>query len=199
MNNTVVSEVKNRIISNGKGWCFSPKHFIDLDSDTGVRSALSRLEKEGMIRRLSHGLYEYPRVHEELGILPPQIDQVAKAISEKNGIRIQPSGAYAANLVGLTEQVPGKVIFLTNGPSKKFKIGKLEISLKTAREKTLHATGKVGLAIQALKNIGKDHIDDKSISRLKRFLNDVSESELKLNLKYAPQWVRNIILSIREV
>lgn len=199
MNNTIVSEVKNRITSNGKGWCFTPKHFVDLDSDTGVRSALSRLEKEGMIRRLSHGLYEYPRVHKELGMLPPQIDQVAKAISEKNGIRIQPSGAYAANLVGLTEQVPGRVIFLTNGPSKKFKIGKLEILLKTAREKTLHATGKVGLAIQALKNIGKNHIDDKSISRLRRFLGDVSENELKQNLKYAPQWVRNIILSTREV
>jgi hypothetical protein len=74
---------------------------------------------------------------------------------------MQPAGAYAANLVGLSEQVPGRIVFLTNGPSKKVKIGKLEIIFRTAREKTMHAAGtKVGLVIQSLKNLGKDHIDD---------------------------------------
>ncbi len=124
---------------------------------------------------------------------------MGKAIAEKNGIRIQPSGAYAANLVGLSEQVPGRIVFLTNGPSKKVKIGKLEIIFRTTREKTMHAAGtKVGLVIQALKNLGKDHIDDIARVRVKRFLNGTTAAELKKNLKYAPQWVRALVFSIME-
>ncbi len=198
MNKGIVAEIKHRISEHGPGWCFTIKHFLDLDSDMGVRKALSRLEKDKTIRRLAQGLYEYPRTHEALGMLPPQLEEVAKALTEKDGIRIQPSGAYAANLVGLTEQVPAKVIFLTSGRKKSFKIGKLEITLKTAQEKTLHATGKVGLAIQAMKNIGKTHIDEIAQARLTRFLTDVPRDEIRANLKYAPQWIRSIIMKITE-
>ncbi len=199
MSQCIASIVKKRIITHGKGWCFTPKHFLDLDSDTGVRSALSRLTRDKIIRRLTQGLYEYPREHDVLGTLPPQVDQIAKAIAEKNGIRIQPTGAYAANIVGLSEQVPGRIIFLTNGPSKKIKIGKIEIQFRTAREKTMYPAGtKVGLAIQALKNLGRTHVDDIAQRRVKRFLHGITPHELKKYLKYAPQWIRVIILNIME-
>lgn len=198
MHRSVVEAVKNRILGRGRGWCFTPKHFLDLNSSTGVRTALSRLEKEKMIRRLAQGLYEYPREHSDLGVLPPQVEEIAKAVAEKNGIRVQPSGAYAANLVGLTEQVPGKVIFLTNGPSRKLRVGKLEIIFRTAREKTLHASGRVGLVIQALRNLGQANIDQTARARAQRFLKDVSQQEVTRNLKYAPQWVRDVILEIME-
>src|SRR5665648_1260257 len=105
MTKSIVDKVKQRIIEHGRGWCFTPKHFLDLDSDTGVRSALSRLQEKRVIRRLAQGIYDYPREHQVLGILPPKAEEVAKAISEKNAIQIQPSGAYAANLIGLSEQV----------------------------------------------------------------------------------------------
>ena len=124
MTESIVNAVKNRIIEHGRGWCFTPKHFLDLDSDTGVRSALSRLQNVKMIRRLAQGIYDYPREHQALGPLPPKVEDIAKAIAEKNGIRFQPTGAYASNLIGLSEQVPGRIVFLTNGSSKKFKIGK---------------------------------------------------------------------------
>lgn len=196
MSQSIVNSVKNRIIGHGRGWCFTPKHFLDLDSDTGVRSALFRLERDKMIRRLAQGLYEYPREHDVLGVLPPQVEEIAKAIAEKNGLRIQPSGAYAANLVGLSEQVPGRIIFLTNGPAKKLKIGKLEIVFQAAREKTLHATGKVGLVIQALKNIGKAHVNEIGRARVQRFLKGTHPKEINKNLKYAPQWIRDIVLEV---
>jgi hypothetical protein len=197
MSKTIMDAVKARITAHGTGWCFTPKHFLDLNSDTGVRSALSRLEKEGVIRRLNQGLYEYPREHKDLGVLPPQIDQVAKAIAEKNGIKIQPSGAYAANRMGLSEQVPGRVIFLTNGPSKKIQIGKRAIIFKATTEKNMYPAGtKVGLAIQAFRNIGKDHIDETVRSRTRKFLKGTTKQELLQNLKYAPQWIRVSILDL---
>ena len=127
------------------------------------------------------------------------MDGIAKAIAEKNGIRLQPAGAYAANLVGLSEQVPSKIVFLTNGPSKRIKIGKLDIQFRAAREKTMHAAGTtVGLVVQALKSLGKNRIDDIARARARRFLNGVTQHELEKNLKYAPQWIRAIILSIME-
>ena len=96
---------------------------------------------------------------------------MGKAIAEKNGIRIQPSGAYAANLVGLSEQVPGRVIFLTDGPPKKLKIGKLEIVFKQATVKNMFAVGsREALVIQALKFMGKDQLDDSALQTVKRFL-----------------------------
>lgn len=196
MNQSIENAVKKKILNHGRGWCFTPKHFLDINSPTGVRSALIRLENDKIIRRLTHGLYEYPRLHNDLGELPPQIEKIVKALSEKNGVRVQPSGAYAANLVGLSEQVPGRILFLTNGPSRTIRIGKLEIAFKTATEKTLYASGKVGLVIQALKNIGKNHIDAIAKKRVQRFLKGTTKSEVIKNLKHAPQWVRSQIMEI---
>ena len=199
MSKSIIDAVRSRILSKGRGWCFTPGHFRDLKSPTGVRTALVRLEAESVIRRLGHGIYEYPRVHPVLGTLPPQIDQVVKAIAEKNGIRVVPSGAHAANLIGFSEQVPAKNIFLTNGLSKKIKIGKMEIIFRTTTEKNLYATGKVGIAIQALKNFGKNHIDQITRNRLKRFLNGTTQQELIKNLKYAPQWIQGIMFEVMGV
>jgi len=196
----IINTVKKVIIGHGRGWCFTPRHFLNLNSDTGVRQALSRLQREKMIRRLAQGIYEYPRVHEVLGILPPQADEVANAIAEKNGIQIQPSGAYAANLIGLTTQVPGKIVFLTNGPSKKINVGKQEILFRTTTEKNMRPAGtKVGLVIQAYRNLGKDNIDDTVRARTQKFLKGTSRSEIVKLLKYAPQWIRSIIFDVTRV
>jgi hypothetical protein len=196
----IINKVKKTISGHGRGWCFTPRDFLALNSDTGVRQALSRLQREKMIRRLAQGLYEYPREHKVLGTLPPQVDEVAKAIAEKNGIQIQPSGAYAANLIGLTTQVPGRVVYLTNGPSKKIKVGKQEIIFRTTTEKNMHPAGtKVGLVIQAYRNLGKNNLDDVVRARTKRFLKGTTEKELSKNLKYAPQWIRSIVLAVMKV
>jgi hypothetical protein len=200
MTNTIVTNVKNRIIKHGRGWCFTPKHFLDMDSDTGVRSALSRLQKDKFIRRLAQGIYDYPREHQMLGVLPPKAEDVAKAIAEKNGIHFQPSGAYAANLIGLSEQVPGRIVFLTNGPSKKIKIGKQEILFRTTTEKNMYPAGtKVGLVIQAFRNLSKDSIDDIVRARTRKFLAGTSRNEFIKYLRYAPQWIREHIFSIMDI
>lgn len=199
MNISIVNAVKNRIIEHGRGWCFTPKHFLDLDSDTGVRSTLSRLEKTNMIRRLAQGIYDYPREHQVLGLLPPKPEDVAKAIAEKNGTQIQPTGAYAANLIGLSEQVPGRIVFLTNGPSKKLKIGRQEILFRTTTEKNMYPAGtRVGLVIQAIRNIGKENINNIAKAKIKKFLEGTSKNELVNNLKYAPLWIRTLLFQLME-
>src|SRR5438309_147281 len=107
---TVDARIISRIHGTGRGAAFTPNDFLDLGGRDAVDKSLSRLALKGTIRRLARGLYEYPRQHPELGVLSPDVDKVAKALAGKDRIRLQPAGAYATNLLGLSEQVPAKVV-----------------------------------------------------------------------------------------
>jgi predicted transcriptional regulator of viral defense system len=200
MRQSIELKIKNRIMEHGPGWCFTPMQFIDLGSDISIRKALSNLQKQKIIRRLTQGVYDYPKVHDVIGIVPPDLNMVAKAIAEKNGVQIQPAGAQAANLVGLSEQVPGRITFLTEGPSRKIKIGNQEIIFKKATKKVMSSAGtREGLLIQALKNIGKDHIDETAYTQIAKFLKNSSKQELKQNIRFAPTWIRSLIFEIMKL
>jgi hypothetical protein len=192
--------IKNRITEHGSGWCFTAIHFSDLGNDTSIRKALSQLEKQKFIRRLARGIYDYPKKHDRLGVIPPDLNEVAKAIAEKDGVLIQPAGAHAANLVGLTTQVPGRIIFLTEAASKKVKIGNQEIIFKRTTKKNMLSAGtREGLLIQALRNIGKDHLDQKTRKQILKFLKNSPINEIKKNMKFAPAWIRTLVFEIMEL
>lgn len=200
MRQSVEIAVKNKIVDRGRGWCFTAMDFDELGSGDSIRHALSVLHQQKVIRRLAQGIYDYPKEHKDLGIIPPDLNEVAKAIAEKNGVRIQPSGAHAANLAGLSEQVPGKIIFLTDGPSRKLKIGKQEIIFKKTTSKVMASAGtREGLIIQALKNLGKDQIDHVIRARARRFLEPSNKDELRKNLKFAPAWIKKLVLEVMEI
>ncbi len=200
MRQSVEIAVKNTIIGHGRGWCFTPMHFLDLGSDESIRHALSHLHKQKVIRRLAQGVYDYPKEHDELGTIPPDLNEVAKAIAEKNGVQIQPAGAHAANLSGLSEQVPGRLIFLTEGPSRKVKIGNQEIIFKKTTKKIMSSAGtREGLIIQAFKNLGKNHIDQVIRARTRKFLEPSGEKEVRKNMKFAPAWVRTLVFDIMKI
>lgn len=199
MTQSIAAVVKSRILRHGRGWVFTPRHFNDLNHYTGVRAALSRLQKERIIRRVSKGIYDYPRIDKTLGILSPSIDAVAKAIAEKNNAKIQPAGAYAANLIGLSEQVPGRVIFLTDGPSGKVKIKKLEVTFRKTTVKNMHAAGsRETLVIHAFKFMGKEHINEVMLATTKRFLKGVNRKDFEKNTIYAPHWIRVMLFNLME-
>lgn len=200
MGQSIEVAVKNRITDHGRGWCFTPIHFSDLGGDASIRKALSQLQKQNVIRRLAQGVYDYPKMHDVLGLIPPDLNEVAKAIAEKNGVQIQPAGAYAANLAGLSVQVPGRLIFLTEGPLRKVKIGNQEIIFKKATKKVMSSAGtREGLLIQALKNLGKDHIDQTARMQISKFLKDSTEKEVRQNMKFAPAWIRALVFEIMEL
>ncbi len=58
---------------------------------------------------------------------------------------------------------------------------------------------KVGLVIQAFRNLGKENIDNIAQARTRKFLSDTSKNELIKNLKYSPQWIRVLIFKIMDV
>ncbi len=164
--------------------------FLDLGTRAGVDKALSRLATSGRIRRLARGIYEYPRQHAELGMLAPDIEKVAKAVAGRHRIRLQPSGAYATNLLGLSEQVPARVVFLTDGPSRTVKIGRQEIQLRRTTPRNMATAGRLsGLLMQAFRHLGKEHITRQRMEHLKRTLPAKERQKLLKDLRFAPAWM----------
>jgi len=190
MAQSIENKIASRIHSKGAGWVFTPNHFLDLGSRTAVAQSLVRLVRAGKIRRLAQGLYDYPEKHPTLGDLPPNYERIAQALAGRDNLRIQPSGAYAANLLGLTEQVPAKIVFLTDGSNRTVQINKQQLALKRTTPKNMATAGKVsGLVIQALRYLGQNNVDDKIIEVLKKRLSSGDKRQLINDLRFAPVWI----------
>lgn len=193
MSESIENKIIHRIIGKKKGWVFAPTHFFDLGNRAAIDQALSRLVRSGDIRRLARGLYDYPRKHPDFGDVPPSVDRIAAALAEKDNLKIQPSGAYAANLLGLSDQVPARVVFLTDGSSRMVQIGNWNIKLKKTTPKNMATAGRVsGLVIQALRYMKQENIDDMIVNKLKRRLSVEDKKQLVSDLRYAPAWIGEI-------
>lgn len=187
---SIDSKILSRIYGSRGGAVSTPSQFLDLGSRRAVDLTLYRLVQRKILRRLARGLYEYPRQHPELGILSPDIRKVAKALAGKDRIRLQPAGAYAANLLGLSEQVPAKVVFLTDGASRKVKIGRQQIQLRHTTPRNMAAAGRFsGLVIQAFRYLGEEHITPARIEHLKRTAPPEERKRLLKDLPLAPSWM----------
>ena len=196
---TIDSKLKRRIYGSGRGSVFTPNDFLDLGGRDAVDKALSRLATQGTIRRLARGLYEYPREHAELGTLSPDIQKVAKALAGKDRSRLQPAGAYATNLLGLSEQVPAKVVFFTDGPSRTVKIGRQEIQLRHTTPRNMAAAGRLsGLLMQAFRHLGQEHITPQRMAHLKRTLPAKERKQLVKDLPLAPTWMHPFFRELAE-
>jgi hypothetical protein len=187
-------KVLNRICGHGRGWVFTPKHFSDLGSRDAVAAALKRYRQTGLIRQLARGLYDYPRTDPALGMLSPSPDAVAQALVGRDAVRVQPSGAYAANLLGLSTQIPMKLVYLTDGPSRTVAIGKKQIALKRTTPRNMATAGRVsGLVIQALRHLGRAHVDETVFAQLDRRLDPADRTQLLKDVRYAPAWIAEIM------
>ena len=132
-----------------------------------------------------------------LGELSPDLDKVAAAMAGREGIRLQPTGAYAANLLHLSEQVPMKVVFLTDGSSKKAHIGNQVIELRKASPKRMQLAGKIsGLVFEALREIGQQHITAQHIQTLQQDLTLQQKGKVLNDLREAPAWMHTHIRKI---
>lgn len=190
-------KVRSRIYGNGRGWVFTPNSFRGVGSRDAIDSAISRLWKEGTIRKLARGLYDYPVQDPVLGTVAPSADQIARALVVRDVIRLQPSGAYAANILGLSEQVPSRVVFLTDGPARKVTLGKREIILQHTTPRNMATAGrKSGTIIQALRYLGKDQVDDRVMAILRRQISDDEMPKIHKDLRHAPEWIADLLRPI---
>lgn len=191
---SIETKILGRIQRRGRGAVTTPGSLLDLGSRQAVDLALHRMVRKGTLRRLGRGLYDYPQTHPQLGPLLPPLEALAKALAGQRQIRIQPTGAYAANRLGLSEQVPAKIEFLTDGPSRKVNLESVEIQLRHTAPRNLAAAGRLsGLVIQALKHFGRDHVTPQHLEHLRRTLPARQRRALTKDLGLAPVWMQPLL------
>jgi hypothetical protein len=193
----MTDRIMKRVRAKGRGWVFTPRHFVDFGTRGAVDMALSRLAKAGDIRRISRGLYDYPRQHHKLGALSPDPDSLAAALATQSGDSLAPSGAAAANSLGISTQVPAKVSYATSGRSRTKRAGGRSLTLRHSRVPVLNdAPDSANAVVQALAYLGKDQIDAAVISR---FAQRVDDQDMKALLQARSQmsgWMGDIVLKI---
>ncbi|HNM31346.1 MAG TPA: DUF6088 family protein [Chitinophagales bacterium] len=178
-----------------KGSILFVADFLDSGSPDSIKKALYRLTNEkNLLIRLAHGVYLYPKTDKELGTLYPSTEEIAKAIARRDKARIIPTGVYALNRLGLSTQVPMKIVYLTDGATRSIKIGKRTISFKRTSPRNLMTIGKIStLAIQALKEIGQENVDDEILKQLKVVLKKETQENILHDAKLAPAWINKIL------
>ena len=134
-----------------------------------------------------------------MGAVSPSVDDVARVYAKKNGAKIQATGAYAANLLGFSDQVPGRVVFLTDGPTGKVKIKNLQITFKKTTVRSMASAGtREALVIQVFKFMKKEHIDKFILEKTKNILKASKRKEFEKNVRFAPLWIRALLFNLLE-
>ena len=197
---TMRDQILARIKRLGEGKAFSAKDFLDIASRGTIDMALGSLTRSGTIRRIRRGLYDMPRVNKALGgTLSPDIDEAARAIARRQRWKIVPEGAWAANLLGLSQQVPSKITYLTDGPSKEVQIGRRSIHFKHARPKVMAGPGgKFALVVQALRYLGKESVSKREIETLRSSLSPTEKRQFIKETQFGVEWINEVAKQIAE-
>lgn len=192
------NQVELKIKKSSKGKIFFADDFVKFGSPENIRKVLSRLEKEGLLERLTHGIYLVPKKDELLGILYPTTEEIAVEIAKRDKARIAPTGTLALYQLGLSTQIPLKAVYLTDGAQRTINIGNRSIQFKNTAPRNLAIKDHLlMLIVQALKEIGQHKINESQLEKLKPFVLQVDAEILKSQTKFAPVWVQKIITELR--
>jgi len=192
---TIQDTILDRIRRQGRGKVFIPKDFLDLGSRDAADQSLSRLVRSGDIQRLGRGLYHFPQVNKRLGIpLSPDLDEIADALARQTGSRVVPSGAVAANQLGLSTQVPAQPVYLSDGRTRQVRIGNTTIQIRHAAPKELPVGSRTSaMVFQALRHLGQAAVDGKVIGQLRRALSPDQRRGLLQDARYTTDWIGAVI------
>jgi hypothetical protein len=191
--------VENKIFeslkSRQKGIVIFVSDFLDYGNSESIKKALLRLNEKGTIVRLAHGIYLYPKLDKELGVLFPSTEDIAMAIARRDKVRIIPTGVQALNKLGLSTQVPMKLVYLTDGGTRNIKVGKRTISFRNTSPKNLFMKGEISsMVIQALKTIGNSKLDDSTLRKIQNILKKEKKDNIINDAKLAPVWISKILI-----
>jgi hypothetical protein len=198
MKNSVINSVKQQIISKGRAKFWFVDDFVAFGNNDSVRKALQQLTNEQMLLRICHGVYYYPKIDRELGlgILMPSKESTALAIAKHAGLKIVPTGAFALNALGLTNQVQTVVAFLTNGRARQINLGDgryIQFFHSSSQRLFEYNSYRMILIIQAMTELGENGMTDDVLSILAEQLSLVSERDFIHDIKLAPIWAQTIL------
>ncbi len=192
-------QIENKIVKASRGEIFFISDFTKYGSEANVRQILSRLEKESIIERIAFGIYLKPKKDEVLGVIYPNLDEIARKIAKRDKARIVPTGSYALFLLGLTTQIPLNTVYLTDGSQRVVKIGNRSIKFKRTVPKTFAIKDDLlQLVVQSLKEIGQKNNTEEFLLKLQKSVIKISDKTIETELKYAPMWIQKEIKKLHK-
>ena len=197
MTQSIENKVLEYLKHRQKGKIYFTNDFATLGTSESIRKSLSNLVKKDILIRLTQGIYLYPKIDKELGVLYPSVDDVCRAIAKRDKARIEPTGIFALHSLGLSTQIPVNVVYLTDGIPRKIKYGNRTIKFKKTAPKNLAMKGKISsLVIAALKQIGKENVSQKVELQLTKVLKKESVENVRHDAKLAPEWISKLIFQL---
>jgi hypothetical protein len=195
---TLQDKVLRRIRAKGASWAFTPSDFADVGDPGSVNMTLTRLSRKGVIRRVRRGFYEMPSQHPLLGTIGVGPDAITDAIARRDALTLLPSGAHAANWLGLSTQVAARTAYGVAGRSRvESTTGKATVTFRRRSPKSMAMAGRAsGWLAEALRNIGRAHITSDRLLALKSKLTDEDRRQLRADIRYVPAWMRPYFLEL---
>lgn len=191
---TIDDQIIAKIRKARGGSLFFIEDFLHFGSSKAVGKALERLVQRDELTRVTAGIYARLKTHAIFGKIQPSTEDIAMAIAKRDKARIVPTGVLALNALGLSTQVPLKIVYLTDGAARTIKVGERTIKFKKSSPKNLSAIGQISkLVIQALKEIGKDNVTEEEIDIILKHLKKEETHRLEHDIKLAPEWIRTIM------
>ncbi|MDA3814347.1 MAG: DUF6088 family protein [Candidatus Cloacimonetes bacterium] len=186
------------IAGHRRGWVFSSSDLLSIFTRREADDNLKYLAKLGKIRRISRGLYDYPKYSEFLKQeLSPDIDQVARAFARKFNWRIEISGDSALTLLRLSTQIVGKHIYLSDGENRSYNINGTTLEFKKTVLKNIGFKHKESsLIVQALKALGKNHITPKVIDKIRNQIEPKMYNKILKDTQSSTTWIYEPIKQI---
>lgn len=190
---SIDAKVLGRVRRMRPGLVFTVRSFVAMDAGP----SLSRMVRAGHVRRLAPGIWHKPTNHPLLGEVPPSSPAIAAAVAELDRTLVQPSGASAANVLGFSDQVPARSVFLTSGPSRSIQLGKRRVIFKHAAQRHMVGAGTVaGLIITALRHIGRTHVDDVMLDAVRRAVPAAERRKVARLLQDGPAWIAEAVVPV---
>ncbi len=191
---SVDQQAEEFIAKKKSGTILFTEDFDHLGNPGAVNVAVHRAEKKKLIRRLTRGIYAKPKESDLVGEVLPSVEEVAGAIAKRDKARILPTGSYAMHRLGLSTQVPMKVVFLTDGSPRKISIGNRTIQFKQTTPKLLSMKGEISkLVVQALKGMGQGKVTPDEKMRVIEILKKEDRKLLKHDIALVPRWIGEIM------
>lgn len=194
---TIESKILRSIWSTKNPLPIVPKDYEQLAKPAAIRQALARLVKAGKLRRIRRGLYERPRAHSIMGLTPSDPLAVAETMMRARQAPWQVSGAYAANLLGLTEQVPTQLIVNTSASVASVNLGNAKIRFRRVAPSSLLGAGRpAGMVIQAIRYLGPNSVGPTVTGQLRKQLDPATKTELAKITPELPRWMQPVMQEI---
>ena len=173
---------------------FTPTAFLECGTRASIDQTLSRLVKAGSIERVTRGVFVRPEVSRFVGKVAPSPLKVAEAVAQTTGAVVQVHGAEAARRLELTTQVPTQSVFVTSGPSRRIRVGRMEIRLQHVCQRKLALAGRpAGLALAAMWYLGKKEVTPTLVEKIRRKLGAGEFEALKSATRLMPAWMSDAI------